>query len=56
MLSGYLSARAESIATASSGAPVPVSAQNLGLVIEAGWAPRAAVCLGVAAGRVQACN
>jgi D-xylose transport system substrate-binding protein len=37
-------------------APVPVNAQNLGLVIEAGWAPRAAVCQGVAAGRVQACN
>ncbi|WP_439550702.1 D-xylose ABC transporter substrate-binding protein [Falsiroseomonas sp.] len=37
-------------------APVPVTRENLGLVIEAGWAPRAAVCQGVPAGRVQACN
>jgi D-xylose transport system substrate-binding protein len=36
--------------------PVPVDARNLGVVIEAGWAPRAAVCQGVPAGRVQACN
>ena len=37
-------------------APVPVTRENLGLVIEAGWAPRAAVCQGVPVGRVQACN
>lgn len=37
-------------------APVPVTRENLGLVIEAGWAPRAAVCQGIPAGRVQACN
>jgi D-xylose transport system substrate-binding protein len=37
-------------------APVPVTRENLGVVIEAGWAPRAAVCQGIPAGRVQACN
>jgi D-xylose transport system substrate-binding protein len=36
--------------------PVPVNRDNLGTVIEAGWAPRAAVCQGVPAGRVQACS
>ncbi len=36
--------------------PVPVNRDNLGTVIEAGWVPRAAVCQGVPAGRVQACS
>jgi D-xylose transport system substrate-binding protein len=36
--------------------PVPVNRENLGTVIEAGWAPKAAVCQGVPAGRVAACN
>ena len=27
-----------------------------GVVIEAGWAPKAAVCQGVAAGKVKACD
>lgn len=36
--------------------PVPITAETLGRVIEAGWAPRAAVCQGVPAGRVAACN
>jgi D-xylose transport system substrate-binding protein len=36
--------------------PVPVTRENLGTIIEAGWAPKAAVCQGVPAGRVPACN
>ncbi|MBU8541399.1 D-xylose ABC transporter substrate-binding protein [Falsiroseomonas tokyonensis] len=36
--------------------PLPITRDNLGLIIEANWAPRAAVCQGVPAGRVQACN
>lgn len=36
--------------------PVPVTKDNLGAVIEAGWAPKAAVCQGVAAGKVKACD
>lgn len=36
--------------------PVPVTAANLGIVIDAGWATKAAVCQGVPAGRVAACN
>ncbi|WP_425285446.1 D-xylose ABC transporter substrate-binding protein [Bosea lupini] len=36
--------------------PVPVTKDNLGVVIEAGWAPKAAVCQGVAAGKVKACD
>jgi D-xylose transport system substrate-binding protein len=36
--------------------PVPVTAANLGVVIDAGWATKAAVCQGVPAGRVPACN
>jgi D-xylose transport system substrate-binding protein len=36
--------------------PVAVTSANLGVVIEAGWAPKAAVCQGVAAGKVAACN
>ncbi|WP_376094697.1 D-xylose ABC transporter substrate-binding protein [Roseomonas sp. CCTCC AB2023176] len=36
--------------------PVPVTRENLGAIIEAGWATKAAVCQGVPAGRVAACN
>ena len=36
--------------------PVPVTRENLNLVIDAGWAPRAAVCQGVPAGRVGVCG
>ncbi len=36
--------------------PVAVTRDNLNVVIEAGWAPKAAVCQGVPAGRVAACN
>jgi D-xylose transport system substrate-binding protein len=36
--------------------PVAVTNANLGVVIDAGWAPKAAVCQGVPAGKVAACN
>jgi D-xylose transport system substrate-binding protein len=36
--------------------PVPVTQANLGVVIDAGWATKAAVCQGVPAGRTPACN
>lgn len=36
--------------------PVPVTKDNLNVVIDAGWATKAAVCQGVAAGKVAACN
>lgn len=36
--------------------PVPVTKDNLHVVIEAGWAPKAAVCQGVAKGKVKACD
>lgn len=36
--------------------PVPVTRENLNVVIDAGWAPKAVVCQGVPAGRVAACN
>jgi D-xylose transport system substrate-binding protein len=36
--------------------PVPVTKDNLNVVIEAGWAPKAAVCQGVAAGKVKVCD
>jgi D-xylose transport system substrate-binding protein len=36
--------------------PQPITRDNLALVIEGGWAPRGAVCQGVAAGRVPACG
>lgn len=36
--------------------PVPVTKDNLGVVIDAGWAPKAAVCQGVAPGKVKACD
>lgn len=36
--------------------PVAVTRDNLEVVIEAGWAPKSAVCQGVPAGKVRACN
>lgn len=36
--------------------PVPVTKDNLNVVIEAGWAPKSAVCQGVPAGKVKACD
>jgi D-xylose transport system substrate-binding protein len=36
--------------------PVAITKDNLNLVIEAGWAPKSAVCQGVPAGKVAACN
>ncbi|MGO4171311.1 D-xylose ABC transporter substrate-binding protein [Bosea sp. TAF32] len=36
--------------------PVPVTKDNLAVVIEAGWAPKSAVCQGVASGKVKACD
>lgn len=36
--------------------PVAVTKENLNVVIEAGWAPKAAVCQGVPTGKVAACN
>ena len=36
--------------------PVPVTRDNLNVVIEAGWAPREAVCQGVPAGRAATCG
>lgn len=36
--------------------PVPVTKDNLNLVIEAGWAPADVVCKGVKAGSVSACK
>jgi D-xylose transport system substrate-binding protein len=37
-------------------APVPVTKENLAVVIDAGWIPKDKVCAGVAAGSVPACN
>ena len=37
-------------------APVPITKDNLGTVIEAGWVPKETVCQGVAAGTVAACD
>lgn len=36
--------------------PVPVTQENLKVVIDAGWAPKSAICQGVAAGKVKACD
>ena len=36
--------------------PVPVTRDNLNLVIDAGWVSKEVVCQGVAAGTVAACN
>lgn len=37
-------------------APVPITRDNLNLVIDAGWVSKDVVCQGVAAGTVAACN
>ncbi|MCC6984694.1 MAG: D-xylose ABC transporter substrate-binding protein [Bauldia sp.] len=37
-------------------APVPITQDNLNLVIDAGWVAKDVVCQGVAAGTVAACN
>ena len=36
--------------------PVPITKDNLDVVIQAGWAPKDVVCRGVKAGTVKACN
>ncbi|MCK0196597.1 D-xylose ABC transporter substrate-binding protein [Ancylobacter sp. 6x-1] len=36
--------------------PIPITRDNLGVIIEAGWAPKATVCQGVAKGKVKACD
>lgn len=36
--------------------PVPITRENLNVVIDAGWATKAAVCQGVPAGRAPACG
>ena len=36
--------------------PVPITQENLGVVIDAGWVAKAVVCQGVDAGTVAACN
>jgi D-xylose transport system substrate-binding protein len=37
-------------------APIPITRDNLNVVIDAGWVSKATVCQGVAAGTVAACN
>ena len=37
-------------------APVPITRDNLDLVIEAGWVSQEVVCQGVASGTVAACD
>ena len=37
-------------------APVPITKDNLNVVIDAGWVAKDVVCQGVAAGSVAACN
>jgi D-xylose transport system substrate-binding protein len=37
-------------------APIPITVDNLDVVIDAGWVTREVVCQGVAAGAVAACN
>ena len=36
--------------------PVPITRDNLGVVIDAGWVSKDVVCQGVEAGSVAACN
>ncbi|MDF2618366.1 MAG: D-xylose transporter, periplasmic substrate-binding protein [Xanthobacteraceae bacterium] len=36
--------------------PVPITKDNLGVIIEAGWVPKATVCQGVKPGTVKACD
>jgi D-xylose transport system substrate-binding protein len=37
-------------------APIPITKDNLNVVLEAGWIPKETLCAGVAAGSVAACN
>jgi D-xylose transport system substrate-binding protein len=37
-------------------APVPITQENLDVVIDAGWVSKDVVCQGVAAGSVAACD
>ena len=37
-------------------APLPITKDNLNVVIDAGWVTKDVVCQGVAAGSVAACN
>jgi D-xylose transport system substrate-binding protein len=37
-------------------APVPITQADLNVVIDAGWITKEALCAGVAAGSVAACN
>ena len=36
--------------------PVPITKDNLDVVIQAGWVPKDVVCRGVKAGTAKACN
>ncbi len=36
--------------------PVPITKDNLNVVIDAGWVTKDVVCQGVKAGSVKACN
>ena len=36
--------------------PIPITKDNLGVIIEAGWVPKATVCQGVKKGTVKACD
>ncbi|MBS7537828.1 D-xylose ABC transporter substrate-binding protein [Ancylobacter lacus] len=36
--------------------PIPITKDNLNVIIEAGWVPKATVCQGVPAGKVKACD
>ncbi|MBS9478517.1 D-xylose ABC transporter substrate-binding protein [Ancylobacter radicis] len=36
--------------------PLPITKDNLGVIIEAGWVPKATVCQGVKPGTVKACD
>jgi D-xylose transport system substrate-binding protein len=36
--------------------PVPITRDNLNVVIDAGWIPKDKACQGVAAGTVAACD
>ena len=36
--------------------PVPITKDNLGVIIDAGWVPKATVCQGVKPGTVKACD
>ena len=36
--------------------PVPITQDNLDVVIQAGWVPKDVVCRGVKSGTAKACN